>query len=370
LRFKYSIKQILISTRSYWDQPEFRGAVRRNFDQVTKCGTSALGAEVFASGDEKKLVFHTCKARPCPSCGHRATIQWQREQWHALPDIPYLGIVFTMPQELWSIFRQNRHLPHDLPRLGAAVLQQWGKLRGGVELAIMVIPHTFGAKLNFNPHLHMLVSAGGLKESDGRWVRGSVLEPTEDKNALMQMWRFAVVSCLRVAHQAGIVTSNLSRRQQHQSLQTQYDRWWNIHIDRFASKEHFLRYAGRYVRRPPIAQHRLLRISKRAVEFWAKDKKQKRNVIISLTPEEFVASLADHVPDHYRHAVRYFGLLAPASRSRAWAGVFVLLGKPVNPRPRRLSWAFLRRRDFGVDPLLDRRGLPMKWIGRLQPQAT
>jgi hypothetical protein len=219
-----------------------------------------------------------------------------------------------MPQELWSIFRQNRHLPHDLPRLGAAVLQQWGKLRGGVELAIMVIPHTFGAKLNFNPHLHMLVSAGGLKESDGRWVRGSVLEPTEDKNALMQMWRFAVVSCLRVAHQAGIVTSNLSRRQQHQSLQTQYDRWWNIHIDRFASKEHFLRYAGRYVRRPPIAQHRLLRISKRAVEFWAKDKKQKRNVIISLTPEEFVASLADHVPDHYRHAVRYFGLLAPASR--------------------------------------------------------
>jgi hypothetical protein len=222
--------------------------------------------------------------------------------------------------------------------LGAAVLQQWGKLRGGVELAIMVIPHTFGAKLNFNPHLHMLVSAGGLKESDGRWVRGSVLEPTEDKNALMQMWRFAVVSCLRVAHQAGIVTSNLSRRQQHQSLQTQYDRWWNIHIDRFASK--------------------------------AKDKKQKRNVIISLTPEEFVASLADHVPDHYRHAVRYFGLLAPASRSRAWAGVFVLLGKPVNPRPRRLSWAFLRRRDFGVDPLLDRRGLPMKWIGRLQPQAT
>jgi hypothetical protein len=209
-----------------------------------------------------------------------------------------------------------------------------------------------------------------LKESDGRWVRGSVLEPTEDKNALMQMWRFAVVSCLRVAHQAGIVTSNLSRRQQHQSLQTQYDRWWNIHIDRFASKEHFLRYAGRYVRRPPIAQHRLLRISKRAVEFWAKDKKQKRNVIISLTPEEFVASLADHVPDHYRHAVRYFGLLAPASRSRAWAGVFVLLGKPVNPRPRRLSWAFLRRRDFGVDPLLDRRGLPMKWIGRLQPQAT
>jgi hypothetical protein len=275
-----------------------------------------------------------------------------------------------MPQELWPIFRQNRRLLNDLPRLGATVLQQWGKIRSGIDLAIVVIPHTFGAKLNFNPHLHMLVSAGGLKASDGRWVSVSLIEGTEDKNKLMHMWRFAVITYLRVALRAGIVTSNFSHRQQRQCLETQYERWWNIHIDRFASKGHFLRYAGRYVRRAPIAQHRLLRISPQAVEFWAKDKKQKRNVIISLSPEEFVASLADHIPDRYGHAIRYFGLLAPASRSRSWAGVLVLLGKSVNPRPRRLSWAYLRRRDFGVDPLLDRRGLPMKWIGRLQPQAT
>jgi hypothetical protein len=98
-----------------------------------------------------------------------------------------------------------------------------------------------------------------MKESDGRWVCGSVLEPNEDKNKLMHVWRFAVVSYLRVALHAGIVTSNLSRREQHQSLQTQYERWWNIHIDRFASKGHFLRYAGRYVRRAPIAQYRLLK---------------------------------------------------------------------------------------------------------------
>lgn len=220
----------------------------------------------------------------------------------------------------------------------------------------MVVPHTFGAKLNFNPHLHMLVSAGGLKESDGRWVCGSVLDAPQDKNTVMSMWRF--------------VTSNLSHRQQRHDLRTQYERWWNIHVDKFVSKEHFLRYAGRYVRRPPIAQHRLVRISNREVGFWAKDKKQKRSVIISLTPEEFVFALAEHVPDRYRHAIRYFDLLAPASRSRAWAGVFTLLGKPLHARPRRLSWAFLRRRGFGLDPLLDRRGLTMKWIGRLQPQAT
>jgi hypothetical protein len=108
MRYKQSIKQILISTRSSWDRPETRPVVRQNFDQVTKCGTLTLGAEVFASDTEKKLVPHTCKVRPGPSCGHRATIQWQRQQWCALPDIPYVGIVFTMPNVLWSIFQQNR----------------------------------------------------------------------------------------------------------------------------------------------------------------------------------------------------------------------------------------------------------------------
>ena len=128
MRYEQPVKQILISTRGYWDRPETRAAVRRNFDQVTKCGTLALGAEVYASSLEEKIVPHTCKARPCPICGHRATIQWQREQWCALPDTPYVGIVLTMPDFLWPIFRQNRHLLHDLPNLGAAVLQQWARL--------------------------------------------------------------------------------------------------------------------------------------------------------------------------------------------------------------------------------------------------
>ena len=80
MRYKQPLRQILMTTRSYWDRPEIRPAVRENFDKMTKCRTLALGAEVFASETEEKRVPHTCKARSCPSCGHRATIQWQREQ--------------------------------------------------------------------------------------------------------------------------------------------------------------------------------------------------------------------------------------------------------------------------------------------------
>jgi hypothetical protein len=57
-----------------------------------------------------------------------------------------------------------------LPALAAAVIQQWVKTTYGVRVLILVVPHTFGRHLNFNVHLHIMVSAGGLRESDGRWI--------------------------------------------------------------------------------------------------------------------------------------------------------------------------------------------------------
>jgi hypothetical protein len=73
-------------------------------------------------------------------------------------------------------------------------------------------------------------------------------------------------------------------------LKKQYERWWSIDIDQFESKEHFLRYAGRYVRRPPIAQYRFTKITDREIQFWTKDKILKRRKNVSCTPEEFVAT--------------------------------------------------------------------------------
>jgi hypothetical protein len=184
------LTKILTHGRAYWDRPETRPVVRREFDKVLKCRTAALGAEVYESDSEQKIVYHTCKSRACPSCGHRTTLQWQQEQRAALPDIPYKGIVLTMPSELWPIFRRNRHLLHDLPTIGATVIQQWAKDRHGVRLIIVVVLHTFARDLNFNCHLHILVSGGGLQESQDRWIP-SLYYP---RDILWQKWRDAVVS--------------------------------------------------------------------------------------------------------------------------------------------------------------------------------
>jgi hypothetical protein len=276
-----------------------------------------------------------------------------------------------MPDVLWPIFRKNRHLLHDLPKLGAAVIQQWAKLKCGVRVPVMVIPHTFGGRLNFNPHLHILVSSGGLLKSEGRWINTLIFDRHKDKEKLklMNLWRYAVITYLTAALKAGVLKSDVSPRNLLIRLNKQNKRWWSIHIDNFTSKGHFLRYAGRYVRRPPIAQYRFVEITDREVRFSAKDKIGKRRVQISVSPQEFVAMLAEHVPDRYQHAIRYFGLLSPRSKAQTSAAIFALLGQRKRSRPRRLSWAFSLRRDFGVDPLIDRRGQPMRWVGRLKPRV-
>jgi hypothetical protein len=98
------LKQIVIATRTHWDRPEIRPAVRDNFDKLINCRTPALGADVLASETEEKLVCYTCKSRSCPSCGQRATLLWQREQWNALPTCPTPASALRCPANYGQSF--------------------------------------------------------------------------------------------------------------------------------------------------------------------------------------------------------------------------------------------------------------------------
>ena len=77
-----------------------------------------------------------------------------------------------------------------------------------------------------------------------------------------------------------------------------------------------LQYAGRYVRRPPIAQRRIIRIDKQNVVFWFKDKKLRRLVAIQCSLEDFIDLWSQHVLERYQHSVRNFGLFARARSAR------------------------------------------------------
>lgn len=355
------LKQFIASSRDLWDRDEIRTAVRENFDRVVKCRTPALGAEVFSSATETRVVYHTCKSRACPSCGQRATQLWQREQWATMPDVPYAGIVLTMPNVLWPIFKINRKLLKDLPTLGAEVIKQWVKSHYGMEVMVMVVLHTFGGRLNFNPHLHILASAGGLG-SDGKWHAFKF-----DKPELMKLWRFALMQYLTTAANLHLLPGGWTDSDPQYVLQKQSNRWWNIYVSRLQSKGHFLRYAGRYVRRPPLSERSLVAWNEESVKFWAKNHRQNSKTLTAYGAEEFLDLLQVHVPDRYRHAVRYYGLWGPRVRCESNQAIFRALGQTQYSKPFRLRWAASIWKSFGTNPLIGKDGLPLRWSHRLAP---
>jgi hypothetical protein len=183
----------------------------------------------------------------------------------------------------------------------------------------------------------------------------------------MPMWRYAVITLLREAARAGVLNTEMPPTALSRLLTAQYERWWNVDVKRFKSKKQFLGYAGRYARRPPLAQHRFRMINRQEIRFVTKDTRTKRTVVDVHPSAEFLAMLGTHVPDRYRHNVRYFGLLAPRVKCRTHDAVFAMLGQERLGQPQRLGWATSLRRCFGVDPLVARDGQRMRWTRRVPP---
>ena len=362
---QHPLKQFLGLSREQWDHSGTPAHVRGSFLSILNCGTVALGAEVYASATEWKLVYHTCKSRFCPSCGQRATEARQEELEAILPDIPYVGMTLTIPEEFRPILQENRDLLHGIPAMAAEAIQLWAKARYGVRILVVVVQQTFGGFLNFYPHLHIMVSAGGLQESKNRWIHRLAYNQDE----LMRAWRYAVIAFLAEALKRKVLKPTLFGKDLMNIFEIEHKREWHVFITHGMSKAHFLQYAGRYIRRPPVARHRLKIFKDATVEYLAKETRNDRFQPLRFSSEKFLHILMQHLPSPRRHGMRYFGLLAPRS-IRMLAAVFMLLGQKRRPKPTRLDWASLRLKCFGKDPLVDDRGERMHRVGRLSPQAA
>src|SRR5579864_8778600 len=198
MKYHDPLKRILSQMRPYWDQDEMRPSVRRVFGKALQCRTAELGAEVYSSENHELILYHTCKSRACPSCGYRTNVQWLRERWAALPEALYKGITFTMPDLLWPFFRDNPPLARALSALAAELIQARVSAKYGLRVGVIAILHTFNGKLEFNSHVHTMVTAGGLYSSSGTWVARIYY----NRKLLMEAWRRAVVGLIRAALEA------------------------------------------------------------------------------------------------------------------------------------------------------------------------
>src|SRR6202161_284318 len=166
---------------------------RRAIEDILNCRTAALGGQVWRCEqfDTEMFSWHSCANRSCPKCHTAHTREWlERRRAEMLP-VPYFHVTVTVPAELREVLRAHQ-------RDGYAVLMQ-ASAAAIIELArdpryvggtvgVLAVLHTWTQQLLFHPHVHCLVTGGGISDDGDHWYpsRNAFLVP---QKALAKLFR-------------------------------------------------------------------------------------------------------------------------------------------------------------------------------------
>ena len=140
---------------------------RKAVRDLAVCRTAALGGHVEHCLDcgHDRIAYNSCRNRHCPKCQALARAQWlDRQAQHLLP-VEYHHVVFTLPAELGALALANAAVLYDLlMRSAAATLREVAAnpKRLGAVVGVLMVLHTWGQNLHHHPHVHCVVSGGGL----------------------------------------------------------------------------------------------------------------------------------------------------------------------------------------------------------------
>lgn len=157
-----------------WIRPVVFETVRK----IIACRTPALGCHLYTCPKCQRIevVPHSCKSRFCPTCGKHATDRWSVGVLNDLLDVPYHHLVLAVPADLRSVLSFGRPATLSLLfRAATEALSQWARKYHGMRLGIVAVLHTFGSDLKWHPHLHLLVTEGGLSLDGCRVPHSSVV---------------------------------------------------------------------------------------------------------------------------------------------------------------------------------------------------
>jgi hypothetical protein len=280
------------------------------------CRTEEMGGydEECPEGDYAERRYYSCRHRSCPRCNGALNQAWlERIKDYLLPCAHY-HVIFTLPHELNALWGYNRvWFSEQLFRQAAESLRQM--LRDprhlGAEPGMILAEHTWGRTLVFHPHVHCLVSAGGL--SEGRWVeaRRGYLVPGR---ALSTLFRGKWLAALNAALDEGELRlpEGWDKGQVRALLRRIAKQRWNVRIDgQYAQGAGVAVYLSRYLRGGPIGDQRITSFSDGKVAFRYQDHRDGKHKILSLATEEFLRRVLAHVPPNGRHRIRYYGLYRP-----------------------------------------------------------
>jgi hypothetical protein len=185
--------------------PEQAQVLRR----LAACRTAALGGHVDACGacGFTRASYNSCRDRHCPKCQASKRAQWLETRLERLLPVPYFHVVFTVPDLLYPLILHNRRRLYDLlfQTASATLLTLTADPRRlGAQIGITALLHTWGQNLLFHPHLHCVVTGGGLSADGQRWVAGKprFLLPVK---VLGKLFRGKFLAGLKAAYHAGLL---------------------------------------------------------------------------------------------------------------------------------------------------------------------
>jgi hypothetical protein len=334
---------------------------------IEVCRTAVLGGHKDQCDNcgHQEISYNSCRNRHCPKCQTLRKERWIEARREDLLPIPYFHLVFTLPSELNPLVSMNRKVLSDLLfRSVSETLTQLAKdpKHLGAEIGGIGILHTWGQNLMDHPHIHCIVTGGGLSSDRSRWVssRKGFFIPVRVISAL---FKGKFLDLLKKCFQSDALVFPDRIRHLKQSEDFErfrrplYRKKWVVYCKPpFDGVQGVLQYLGRYTHRIAISNNRILNIRNGDVSFlWRDYADQNRQKTMTLKADEFIRRFLLHVLPSRFVRIRHFGLLANRKRKNTIALCRKILGDTktaTQQNTRKETWQEQLLRICGIDVTL------------------
>ena len=277
---------------------------RRALAAMLRCRTPAAGQVVVSCPEcgQVELRPHSCGHRSCPKCQNHQATEWLERQQEKLLPCSYYLITFTLPEQLRPCARRNQEAVYgDMFEAASEAITELAKnprFIGG-EPGMTGILHTHTRQLEYHPHIHFIVPGGGLDRKAKTWrkLRRGYLLPHK---ILARLFFGKMLALLRKRKLA--VPPNLPKE-------------WVVDIIHAGSGIPALQYLSRYLYRGVVAESNILSSQDGKVTYRYRDGKTKETCSRTISGEDFLWLVIQHVlPTRFRR-VRDYGFLHGRDRT-------------------------------------------------------
>jgi hypothetical protein len=334
----------------------------RAMHAIQYCRTSLMGGHVDECDDcgYKKISYNSCRNRHCPKCQNLPKEKWLEERKKDLLPVPYYHIVFTLPAELRALALRNKKVVYTmLFKASSETLIELSEDPKylGAKIGFISLLHTWGQNLMDHPHVHCIVTGGGLQNDLWKGAKNSFFIPVR---VMSRLFRGKFLFYLKQAYEQGKlkyegqIQSLQGEREFQQSLDQLYTKEWIVYCKPpFQSPEHVLNYLGRYTHKVAISNHRILQMDAGKVTFtWRDYSDGNRKKIMTLNAIEFIRRFLLHILPHRFVKIRHYGILSNRNRETKLKQAKTILGRQSaiadSPEEKR-TWAELLLNITGKD---------------------